>query len=148
MSQSNLQTTVFLEKYPPELPAPERQNRTRKALVHVEHFDLDTLETEVQIEDGHPRWLVFVDSFYPGWKASLDGIPTEIFRADYNFKAILVPPGRHRASFVFAPTTYAVGLALRRITFALLLLWLSYFLLYRKLSHYALSRREIMRLDG
>lgn len=55
------------------------------------------------------RLLVISDTFYPGWKASLDGQQTEIIRANYYFKAIYVPPGRHSIELKFAPDNYWLG---------------------------------------
>lgn len=47
--------------------------------------------------------LILHDVYYPGWIAEVDGIRTQIHRADVMFRAVEVPAGRHRVTFRFAP---------------------------------------------
>src|SRR5262249_52861836 len=35
-------------------------------------------------------FLVFTDPWYPGWKCTIDGEPTQVYRADYLFRAVKV----------------------------------------------------------
>jgi hypothetical protein len=56
------------------------------------------------------RILTFIDAYYPGWNAYLDGQPVPIYRANDAFKAVLVPPGTHRIRFVFVPRSVYWGL--------------------------------------
>lgn len=53
--------------------------------------------------------LLLTDSFYPGWKAFIDNIETKIYRADYTFKAIVVPEGEHNVKFAYEPMSFRVG---------------------------------------
>lgn len=55
-------------------------------------------------------WLVLCDNFYPGWRASIDGLATEIVQANVTMRAVKVPAGRHVVSFVFAPGVFRVSL--------------------------------------
>ena len=57
-----------------------------------------------------PRILFLSDTYYPGWKAFIDGRETKIYRADYAFRAILVPSGIHKAEFAYSPESFSVGL--------------------------------------
>jgi hypothetical protein len=65
---------------------------------------------------GH---LVLTDTFYPGWRAELDGQPAEIERANFLFRAVAIPAGHHTITFQYAPRSFRVGAA---ITIATLLL--------------------------
>ena len=50
-----------------------------------------------------PAYLVLTDTYFPGWIAQIDGEDTPIYRADGNFRAVVVPGGRaYRALQVFA----------------------------------------------
>ena len=39
--------------------------------------------------------LVVNDSYFPGWIAQVDGQDTPLYRADGNFRAVVVPVGDH-----------------------------------------------------
>lgn len=53
--------------------------------------------------------LFLSDSYYPGWKAFIDNIETEIYRANYAFRAVVVPAGSHTITFRYQPASFAVG---------------------------------------
>ena len=54
-------------------------------------------------------FLVVTDPYYPGWRAFVNGVETPILRADYLFRAIVLPPGSHEVRFVFVPTSLQRG---------------------------------------
>ena len=59
----------------------------------------------VVVETNGPSagWLVLTDAWYPGWRATVDGVQVEVARADVLFRAVPVPGGRHLVEFVYAP---------------------------------------------
>jgi hypothetical protein len=56
-------------------------------------------------------FLFLSDVYYPGWRARLDGREETVYRADYLFRAVLVPPGQHVIEFAFDPLAFKMGLA-------------------------------------
>lgn len=46
-------------------------------------------------------FLVKAENFHRGWRAWIDGIPAEIYRANYAFSAVKLLSGRHRVVFEF-----------------------------------------------
>jgi len=44
-------------------------------------------------------FLVLTDTFYPTWKVAVDGVSEKIYRTDYNFRGVVVPPGVHTVEF-------------------------------------------------
>ena len=64
-------------------------------------------------------WLVLTDTWFPGWRARLDGVDVAVQRADHAFRAVALPPGRHEVDFAFTPRGLRLGAA---ITFAALVL--------------------------
>ncbi len=48
-------------------------------------------------------FVVLADQFYPGWKASIDGRPTKIYRTNGALRGVVVPPGVHEISFAYRP---------------------------------------------
>jgi hypothetical protein len=64
----------------------------------------------VEIVASGPGELVLADSFFPGWRATLDGLPAAIRPADGLFRALTLPAGRHRAAMIYAPWGFRAGL--------------------------------------
>lgn len=58
------------------------------------------------------QFLFLSDSYYPGWKAYVDGEETEIIRANYLFRAILIEPGKHKVRFDYDPLSFKLGMAI------------------------------------
>jgi hypothetical protein len=54
--------------------------------------------------------LFLSEVYYPnGWKAFIDGNETPIYRADYLFRAVVVPPGTHTITMTFEPKGFYLG---------------------------------------
>lgn len=65
--------------------------------------------------------LVLKDTWYPGWKASVDGAPEPIYRANGCFRGIDVPAGDHKVTLEYSPTRlYGAAAASVAATLALL----------------------------
>ncbi|MCX6023340.1 MAG: YfhO family protein, partial [Chloroflexi bacterium] len=65
-----------------------------------------------------PGFVVFPEASYPGWRATVDGQPAEIVRANLLFQAVYVPEGRHRVTFEFTSPMLALGGAITRSALA------------------------------
>ena len=61
--------------------------------------------TAIDIEANAPTggFLVLNDVWHPWWRATVDGRPTEILKANVLFRAVELGPGRHRVHFEFDP---------------------------------------------
>lgn len=55
-------------------------------------------------------YLVLTDLFYPGWSATVNGVPTNILAADTAFRAVPVPKGKALVRFEYAPRSFVMGL--------------------------------------
>jgi len=51
-------------------------------------------------------FLFLSDSYYPGWKAYVDGVETEIYQADYAFRAVYLTAGQHTVEFMYEPKLF------------------------------------------
>ncbi len=75
----------------------------------VEFLQYGPNDATLRIRTPREAILVFSDSYYPGWRAEVDGRATPIHRANLTQRAVVVPAGEHRVRFSFAPTTVVVG---------------------------------------
>lgn len=53
-----------------------------------------------------PKLLFLSDVYDDGWEATIDGIKTEVYRADYDFRAIAVPAGIHTVEYRYHPKIF------------------------------------------
>ncbi|MCA9670617.1 MAG: YfhO family protein [Myxococcales bacterium] len=58
---------------------------------------------EIDVSADRPALLVVAEQHYPGWRAGIDGREVTILRANYRFRAVLVPRGKHRVVMIYAP---------------------------------------------
>lgn len=89
----------------------------------IEFMRYGSNEIVLAVEMPADGWLVLSEVYYPGWQATVDGEKTEVLRADYAFRAVMLPPGKHVVRMTFTPRTWKVGLAVSGITWAGLVAW-------------------------
>lgn len=63
----------------------------------------------IDVESAAPAYLVLADTIYPGWVATIDDRTTPIFTANYLFRGIDLPAGRHEVRFAYRPASVAWG---------------------------------------
>jgi len=68
-----------------------------------------------------------MDTAYPGWKVEIDGKAQPWQVANYAFRAVAVPHGRHVVKWAFRPASFKVGLFFSLIAGALLCGFLGYY---------------------
>jgi uncharacterized membrane protein YfhO len=63
-----------------------------------------------------PGLAIVLDPWFPGWKATVDGAPAPLARADYAFMAVPVPAGQHQLRLEYHPTQLGRGIAVAAAT--------------------------------
>ena len=58
---------------------------------------------------SRPSLVVLTDSFYPGWKATVDGKPASIERVDYVLRGVSIGPGHHTIVMRYQPASWRIG---------------------------------------
>lgn len=89
-------------------------------LITIESRTANTAVVTVSDLPG-PRILTFLDSWYPGWRAWVDGEEVEILKANDAFKAVVVPAGTHQVFFRYQSNSTVTGFVLSLATFFVLL---------------------------
>jgi hypothetical protein len=84
--------------------------------VKVIHYQAEAVTIHAATEGGY---LVLADTYYPGWRAYVDGAETPILRGDYLFRAIALPPGERVVQFFYQPASFESGQAISRLALAL-----------------------------
>jgi hypothetical protein len=98
------------------LDAPSTPSVTGSA--EITHYSYQ--DVVVECETDEPGFLILTDSYYPGWRAEVDGRPEPIYRADGMFRAVFLEPGRHSVTFHFAQPIFWWGVAIAAFTAAVL----------------------------
>jgi len=96
--------TVILANAPTATPATSAITASHPATI-----TLYAPET-IQLTADGPGTLLLTDAYYPGWTATIDGVPATIYRADIMFRAVSLPPGSHHIEFRYSPTSVRAGL--------------------------------------
>ncbi|MGC8781463.1 MAG: YfhO family protein, partial [Anaerolineae bacterium] len=82
--------------------------------VRVISYEAERVHLEADVQE--PALLVLADSFYPGWKATVDGAAAPLLRANLMFRGVALAPGRHEIIFSYAPQSWRWGSAISLAT--------------------------------
>ncbi|HEY7511346.1 MAG TPA: YfhO family protein [Vicinamibacteria bacterium] len=66
---------------------------------------------EYEVDTASGGALLVRDRYARGWHALLDGRPVPVRRAEGKYRAVEVPPGRHRVALSYSPPGLGAGLA-------------------------------------
>lgn len=91
----------------------------------VEIHNYQSSEIKLSTETKNDSFLVLLDTYYPGWKAKIDGRSIPVYRTNHAFRGISVPAGRHEIVFYYRPDSLLYGLIVSLISiscFSILLL--------------------------
>ncbi len=78
---------------------------------------------ELSLRASRAALLVLSETYYPGWKAWIDGQPTRIYPVDIALRGVVVQAGAHRLRMEFRPVVLPVSLGISIATAALLALF-------------------------
>lgn len=105
--------TAFLAKAPIVLPQPADSQ-----MVAIEEWNIHS--GKIKVYTDRPSQLVISEVYYPnGWKAYLDGKPTEIYRTNYILRSVSVPAGDHEIIIRYVPSDIRVGLIISILSLAI-----------------------------
>ena len=73
-------------------------------------------DVRLRVETDEAGWLVLLDSWDPGWEATVDGEPADVKQADFVYRAVRVPAGTSEVTFRYRPTSVVVGAVVSTVT--------------------------------
>ncbi|MFH1372942.1 MAG: hypothetical protein ABII79_04010 [bacterium] len=92
----NLRKLVLLEEEPELTISPCSPDSYRAEIIY---YDMDSLE--INVVSATNQLLVLSDTYFPAWRACVDGVRRPIHRAYGAFRAVAVPSGNHRVVMVY-----------------------------------------------
>lgn len=90
----------------------------------VRHYEPGRVQIDLSTPAPQGSSLVVSENYYPGWKATVDGRPAAIGRADYTLIGVELPRGARSVELNFTSDSYARGKVITWIAIALGLLML------------------------
>jgi len=88
---------------------PGAESQRNNSLERAEIVSYRPNQIEIETESSRSRLLVLLDSYYPGWKASIDGESAPVIAANFVYRAIDLPPGQHRVTFRYEARSFVRG---------------------------------------
>lgn len=92
--------------------------------VDIAHYRAERVDITANM--GCDGLVILSDSFYPGWKATVDDKPVQIRQVDIALRAVQVPAGKHQIVMRYRPASVYLGAFLTAMGWlgALALVWL------------------------
>jgi len=110
---------VLLETPPDaKMAALLRPTGPTNATVRILADEADSVAVAAQL--SQPGFLLLLDTWFPGWTATVNGQAAKLYRADYNFRAVQLPAGSSTVRFAFRPASFRVGLLLAGVGWLIL----------------------------
>ncbi|MBI9034940.1 MAG: YfhO family protein [Bacteroidales bacterium] len=64
---------------------------------------------QFQVNAESNGFLLLSETMYPGWLAKIDGKRNKLFYANYIFKGLEIPSGKHTLEIVYRPMSFRIG---------------------------------------
>ena len=77
--------------------------------VTLENIDYQYNYIDANIVTAEDTFVNFSQCYYPGWKAYVDGVETELYEVNGLIMGMKVPSGNHEIRFVYEPVVIWVG---------------------------------------
>lgn len=79
----------------------------------VTRYDVNDVELKATAPQG--GFLVISEAWYPDWKATVDGKPSELLQTNYMLRGLYLAPGTHTIHMSFSASSYQKGKTLSTV---------------------------------
>ena len=91
----------------------------------VEELSYPPNGVNIKTNQNGEGFLVLLDTWFPGWQVTVDGMPQPIYRANSFYRAVKLGPGNHSIEFSYVPVGLKMGVYIS--SFALIFIVLLFF---------------------
>ena len=112
-TNQDLRKIVFL---PPD--ARSSISATNQVAAHILSAKFSNQDVSIQAEAPQSTLVVISQTYYPVWKAYVDGQPVKLWRANYAFQAVEMPAGQHRIRLRYEDRMFRIGVILSLVGIA------------------------------
>ncbi|MBM3779715.1 MAG: hypothetical protein FJW23_15995 [Acidimicrobiia bacterium] len=91
----------------------------------VRLLERESTRYRLQVRSAEPAWLVISDNHHPAWRATVNGEPVPILRANLILRAVRVPAGDSLVALRFVPWDFYAGAGITILSL-LLSLWFAW----------------------
>jgi uncharacterized membrane protein YfhO len=82
----------------------------------------NTNEINLTVTSDKSGFVVISDVWYPGWKAEIDGHKIDVLKANYLFRAVSVPAGKHELRVFYEPASFYLGAVISLLSILILVI--------------------------
>ena len=83
--------------------------RDQMSFNKVELISESNNRLRLQVKTTENALLVLSDTYFPGWKALVNGTEKKIYRVNYTFRALSLGPGTYSVEFIYDPLSVKLG---------------------------------------
>ncbi|PID87175.1 MAG: hypothetical protein CSB13_00580 [Chloroflexi bacterium] len=118
--------TALVNKNLPVVQQSQLASEPQVSQADVTMVEYQWQRVTLDVDTPLPGFLVLSDAFYPGWQATIDGEPTEIYQTNHMMRGVFVAEGSHRVQFSFFPATLRWGLVLMGLALTAVIMIVGY----------------------
>jgi uncharacterized membrane protein YfhO len=100
---AELRWKAFTKQIPPTLPGCTNEPGS------VEVKEHKTLSVVLQASMNCDGMVILSDAYYPGWYATVDGKPAQIYEVDFSMRGVVVAKGKHDVTYLYRPRSVYLG---------------------------------------
>lgn len=101
--------TLVIEKIPSGMTLPDLKDTSNQIKSDVKITNYGLNEFSLDVETFENGFLFLSEVYYPAWNAYIDGMQTEVLRADYCLRAIYLTKGKHKVEYKYESSTFSTG---------------------------------------
>jgi len=138
-SQFDIRHKILLSEATPDI-SPDTTKISFNSIVPAKVYDNKINSFKVDVEMQTDGFLFLSENYYPAWKAYVDGKETEIYRANYLFRAVYLDKGEHEVRFIFDSALYRIGKTATMLTSIVILCMFGFYMIGQALPKKERSR--------